>query len=212
MRWASYRVEARRAYPQVVSMIQASALLHQRQRKVDGDGRLLAAADDYQLARHLLGLPMARQLGGRIPSRRRGSSSACGNGFGPEEIFTTPDAKRKESRSKSSVYGWLAELHEAGMVDKVEAQRGNRAAQWQLSSAPLTRRGGGVAPGRKRMFLIRTWKHGNKRLNANRGNGLRFHPRFWKQAGNRTQGQTVSTFPVVSRLAPGNKSLWAIRG
>ena len=62
----SYRVEARRAYPQVVSMIQASALLHQRQRQIDSDGRLLAAADDYQLARHLLGLPMARQLGGRI--------------------------------------------------------------------------------------------------------------------------------------------------
>jgi len=48
----SYRVEARRAYPQVVSMIQASALLHQRQRQIDADGRLLAAADDYQLARH----------------------------------------------------------------------------------------------------------------------------------------------------------------
>ena len=39
----NYRVEARRAYPQVVSMIQASALLHQRQRQVDSDGRLLAS-------------------------------------------------------------------------------------------------------------------------------------------------------------------------
>jgi hypothetical protein len=131
---ASYRVEARRAYPQVVSMVQASALLHQQQRQVDNDGRLLADADDYQLARHLLGLPMARQLGGRISEPAMRFLGRLREWFGAEEIFTTPDAKRKESRSKSSVYGWLAELHDAGMVDKVEAQRGNRAAQWRLSS------------------------------------------------------------------------------
>ncbi len=130
----SYRVEARRAYPQVVSMIQASAILHQRQRQIDADGRLLAAADDYQLARHLLGLPMARQLGGRISEPAMRFLERLREWFGAEEIFTTPVAKRKESRSKSSVYGWLAELHDAGMVDKVEAQRGNRAAQWRLSS------------------------------------------------------------------------------
>jgi hypothetical protein len=130
----NYRVEARRAYPQVVSMIQASALLHQRQRQIDADGRLLAAADDYQLARHLLGLPMARQLGGRISEpamrfleRRRGW-------FASEQTFTTRDVKEKESQSKSSVYGWLAELHDGGMVDRVEEGRGNKAAQWRLSS------------------------------------------------------------------------------
>jgi hypothetical protein len=130
----NYRVEARRAYPQVVSMIQASALLHQHQRQVDGDGRLLAAADDYQLARHLLGLPMARQLGGRIAEPAARFLDRLREWFGSEETFTTRNAKGKESRSKSSVYGWLAELHEAGMVDRVEEQRGNRAAQWRLSS------------------------------------------------------------------------------
>ncbi|MEN6405266.1 MAG: hypothetical protein ABFC77_02220 [Thermoguttaceae bacterium] len=130
----SYRVEARRAYPQVVSMIQASALLHQRQRQIDADGRLLAAADDYQLARHLLGLPMARQLGGRISEPASRFLGRLREWFGAAETFTTPEAKRKESRSKSSVYGWLAELHDAGLVEKVEEQRGNRAAQWRLAS------------------------------------------------------------------------------
>jgi hypothetical protein len=89
----SYRVEARRAYPQVVSMIQASALLHQRQRQIDADGRLLAAADDYQLARHLLGLPMARQLGGRISEPAMRFLERLREWFGAAEIFTTPDAK-----------------------------------------------------------------------------------------------------------------------
>jgi hypothetical protein len=130
----NYRVEARRAYPQVVSMIQASALLHQRQRQVDNGGRLLASADDYRLTRHLLGLPMARQLGGRISEPAARFLERLRSWFGPEEIFTTRDAKGKESRSKSAVYGWLAELHEASMMDKVEAQRGNKAAQWRLSA------------------------------------------------------------------------------
>jgi hypothetical protein len=109
-------------------------LLHQRQRQIDSDGRLLATADDYRLARHLLGMPMARQLGGRISEPAARFLERLQEWFGPEEVFTTPDAKRKESRSKSSVYGWLAELHDAGMVDKVEAQRGNKAAQWRLSA------------------------------------------------------------------------------
>src|SRR5262245_49661387 len=48
------RVEARRAYPHLVGMIQAAALLHQRQRKKDTEGRLLATKDDYHQARNLL--------------------------------------------------------------------------------------------------------------------------------------------------------------
>jgi len=60
------RVEARRAFPQLMSMVQASALLHQRQRQVDNDGRLVAEPDDYQLARYLLLNPLGRLLGGRL--------------------------------------------------------------------------------------------------------------------------------------------------
>jgi hypothetical protein len=115
-------------------MIQASALLHQRHRQIDADGRLLASADDYQLARHLLGLPMARQLGGRISEPAARFLGRLRGWFEPEETFTSRDAKAKESQARSSVYGWLAELHEAGAVDKVAVQRGNQPAQWRLSS------------------------------------------------------------------------------
>ncbi len=66
------RVELRRAFPHLVSMIQATALLHQRQRGRDADGRLIAMPDDYQVARRLLARPMARLLGGGIsdPAQR----------------------------------------------------------------------------------------------------------------------------------------------
>lgn len=127
------RVEARRAFPQLASMIQASTLLHQLQRKVDSDGRLIAEPDDYQLARHLLVKPLGRLLGGRLSDpaarfleRLRGWSSSG-------ETFTGRDAAREETASRRSVYGWLSELHDAGHVEQVDPARGSRAAVWRLA-------------------------------------------------------------------------------
>ncbi|MCX7428733.1 MAG: hypothetical protein NTW96_24290 [Planctomycetia bacterium] len=62
------KVELRRAYPLLIGCVQASALLHQFQRKVSSDtcGRVIATGDDYALARHLLAKPMAERLGERL--------------------------------------------------------------------------------------------------------------------------------------------------
>lgn len=43
------RVEARRAFPNLMSMIQASALLHQFQRQLDSEGRILAHPLDLRI-------------------------------------------------------------------------------------------------------------------------------------------------------------------
>ncbi|MFT5528134.1 MAG: DNA primase, partial [Pirellulaceae bacterium] len=61
--FGSDRVEARRAFPQLMSMIQASCLLHQRQRKMTTDGVLDATEEDYRIARHFLAGQMSRLLG-----------------------------------------------------------------------------------------------------------------------------------------------------
>jgi hypothetical protein len=127
-------VQVRRAFPHLMSLIQTVTLLHQRQRQTDGAGRLVASAEDYQLARHLLAKPMARLLGGGVsdPARRfyRGLEKwATGE-------FITDQAKQHESNCKSSVYGWLHELHEAGVVELVEASRGSRPARWKLTGSP----------------------------------------------------------------------------
>ncbi len=129
----AHRCEARRAFPQVVSLIQASALLHQRQRQVDSDGRLLAGPDDYQLARHLLAVPIARQLGGRVSDGALRFLERLRGWFAVGQEFTVPEAKKREKQSQSSVYGWLAELHDAGLVEKVEGQRGRSPATWRLT-------------------------------------------------------------------------------
>ena len=127
-------VEVRRAWPQLVSMITASALLHQRQREIDSDGRLLASTKDYEWAKHLLALPMGRQLGGGVSLPATRFLERLREWFGPQDRFTSADVLAKENHSKSSVYGWLSELNDAGLVEKLDEQRGNKPALWRLSS------------------------------------------------------------------------------
>jgi hypothetical protein len=124
------RVEARRAFPHLLSMIQAGALLHQHQRGQDGEGRLIATPADYRLARRLLLSPMRRLMGGGIsePARRfhdrlRGWAKVP---------FTSTQARRKEEHSRAAVYGWLTELHEAGLVRVVSEGRGSSPTTWEL--------------------------------------------------------------------------------
>ena len=127
-----HRVEARRAFPHLLSMVQASALLHQQQRRFDSDGRLLADANDYHVARYLLAGPMARQLGGRISEPAARFLERLRGWFGAVE-FSKPDAQKKETGSKSAVYGWVAELFAAGLVTQVEEQHGNKAGRFRLT-------------------------------------------------------------------------------
>jgi len=56
------RTEIRRAFPMLIACIQASALLHQKQRRIDADARVIADVFDYELARQLLIEPLAEQL------------------------------------------------------------------------------------------------------------------------------------------------------
>jgi len=125
------RVEARRAFPHLMGMIQASALLHQYQRTVDGDGRLIADVDDYQLAGHLARGPLARLLGGRISDAALRFYDRLVE-WGADK-FTTTEAGLQDRKSPQAVRGWLRELCEAGGVEQIEPAKGNRPAHWQLT-------------------------------------------------------------------------------
>jgi hypothetical protein len=126
------RVEARRAFPHLMGMIQASAILHQFQRTIDGDGRIVAAPDDYELARHLCRGPLARLLGGRISDAAIRFYDRLVE-WGPDR-FSTADAYRRDRKSQQAIRGWLRELAEAGAVEQVEAPKGSRPAVWKLTN------------------------------------------------------------------------------
>jgi hypothetical protein len=127
------QVEMRRGVTQVLSTVQACALLHQYQRERDGAGRLLADADDYALACGLLDGPMARLMGlGVSQGAQRFLERLRGQFDG--KPFTTAEARRKEKAARSAVYGWLGELDDAGLVRLVSEGRGRVPAVWQLDA------------------------------------------------------------------------------
>ncbi|WP_146372678.1 hypothetical protein [Symmachiella macrocystis] len=131
------RVEVRRAFPQLISMVRASTLLHQYQRQFDSEARLIASADDYQLARYLLAGPMSRLLGGRISEPARRFADRLADRFAVDEKFTSREAAKGESATRRAVTGWLAELCEAGTVEQLEPHKGSRPATWKRTAAEL---------------------------------------------------------------------------
>jgi hypothetical protein len=136
------RVEARRAFPHLIGMVQAAALLHQRQRPTDAAGRLIATADDYHLARYLLDKPLSRLLRDGIsdPAHRLYERLAERWPYRPDldlaKRFTTTEVTKEHCGSKSAVRGWLAELDDAGAVELVEEGRGRRPSVWKLTGTP----------------------------------------------------------------------------
>jgi hypothetical protein len=160
-------IQARRAFHQLMSMVQASALLHQFQRQLDKDRRLFASADDYQIAWRLLLKPMMKQLGGGLSDQARRflerlQTWATGS-------FTTTEAKSHESGCKSSVYGWLHELHEAGVLEQEQVGRGSAPAKWRLTGKTLDETEKSILPTVEEVFGVSTngegdstWKRGHK--------------------------------------------------
>ena len=124
------QIVSRRAFPQLMGVIQASALLHQYQRECGAGGQLIATADDYRIARGLCRAPIARSLR-KFTSKVALDFHGRLNALGKSE-FSTADAARKESVSGRTVQKWLNELRTAGAVVQVKAHRGNEPAEWRL--------------------------------------------------------------------------------
>jgi hypothetical protein len=131
------QVEVRRAFPQIISLVQASALLYQHQRQHDSAGRIIAARQDYQLAHRLLCEPMRRLLGGGISQPARRFHERLRKWFpGERTQFSSKDARVNEQASRASVYEWLRELNAAGGLELVEAGRGSRPTIWSTADLP----------------------------------------------------------------------------
>jgi hypothetical protein len=125
------RVECRRAYPMLLALVQASALLHQRQRKTDQDGRLIAEPADYGVAARLLAGPLARTIGESLsdPARRFLDRllAEVDDPIDPLPVpFTAKDVRRRLKTGRSTVAGFLSELEDRGFLDSAEVAAGGR--------------------------------------------------------------------------------------
>ena len=133
------RVEVRRSFPMVLSLIQASALLHQRQRQTDQEGRLIAEPADYSIAARLLSGPLARTIGESLsdPARRflERLLAEVDDPFEPLGIpFDVKAVRARVKAGRSTVAGFLSELEDKGFLERVEiapAGRGRPAKAWR---------------------------------------------------------------------------------
>ncbi|MCY2991629.1 MAG: hypothetical protein NTY19_27710 [Planctomycetota bacterium] len=160
--FASDRVEARRAFPRLVAVIQSMALLHQRQRQLDAAGNIVATVDDYQVARRLLAKPFARQLGGGLSDSALRFAERL-NDLPSSGEFTTADAHGvvKSEFTDRAVRGWLVELAGAGVVEQTEPHKGCKPARWKLTGAKPDEAatGRGIMPDMEELFPDSTFRH-----------------------------------------------------
>jgi len=138
------RCECRRAFPMILSMIQASALLHQRQRATNADGALMAARSDYEIAARLLSGPLGRTLGESLsdPARRFLDRvlAEVGDPTDPLSVpFTASAVRQRVQAGRTTVSGFLAELEDKGYLEYAEAVatgRGRPPKAWRPSARP----------------------------------------------------------------------------
>jgi len=121
------RLEARRAASRVVSLMQASALLHQFQRKTDSDGRLVATIDDYRLARALLNPWLGSRLGGGLSAGALRLWKLAAERKQDGELTTTELAEWTAAPPRT-VRKWAGELVKAGLwlKERLEGEKANR--------------------------------------------------------------------------------------
>ncbi|MBL9000773.1 MAG: hypothetical protein JNK25_06515 [Phycisphaerae bacterium] len=132
------RQEARRAMPMILSLIQAVAVLYQRQRVMEGaldHGTVIeATVQDYVIARRLLAEPMSRALGTRVPGAVLRFGHRIVERYSGSGEFTSTAACADEQvlQTKSKVNEYLKALAELGVVELVNPSKGGKPAEWRV--------------------------------------------------------------------------------
>lgn len=153
------RCHIRRAYPMVLSFIRASALLHQRQRATDAEGRLIASPLDYEVTVRLLTAPLDNMIGGSLsePAERfldrlldavRQKPKPLPVPFTNEQIRT-----HLPHLGRSTIGNYLNELEEKGYLEASEAPsigRGRPPKAYQLTYRDVA--ADGVLPSLEQLF------------------------------------------------------------
>lgn len=134
----SERVEARRAFKSLLGLISAVTLLHQRQRIVNSDGRLVSQPEDYEVVRRYLSQTVAIGLGhGLTPGAQRVLGIIAENyGVDSSDMFTIKELAEVMDASYKTAYPKVSELCERGFLLLAEPGRGNTPGKYQRVAVP----------------------------------------------------------------------------
>lgn len=127
------RIEVRRTFGHLMSLIRAVALLFQMQRQ-SNDGQIIAQIDDYDVVRrHLVG-PLATSLGRALTPGAEDLLDVVAD----MDEFTVYDVESKVSYGIGTVRSRVRELLAAGQVRQTEQAKGRSAAKYEVvKNAPV---------------------------------------------------------------------------
>lgn len=128
------RVEVRRTFGHLISLIQAVALLYQYQRQLDDYGQIIATREDYEIVRRYLIKPLATSLGCVLTD---GAEQLLNILKTIDDEFTVSDVDAKVSCSTNTVRSRLRELNVAGQIRITEGAKGRSGAKYRIvANAP----------------------------------------------------------------------------
>lgn len=122
-------LEVRRAFGHVASMIQAIASLYQFQRERDCEGRIIAQAEDYWLARFILKEVLARSLGRKAADALKRFVKRLRSFTGEH---TAKELCQSMKISDRTIREHLSTLLEQGAIEQTSPRRGPIPAKWLI--------------------------------------------------------------------------------
>ncbi len=137
------RVESRRSYPHLMHLVKAVTLLRHTQRDRDAEGRIVATPQDYADAHQLAEEAMGRAAGKMVSAAWRFWERLRPR-YPSGTLFTSDDAMRGETTSRSNVYRWLNQLSDNRLIEQTQPQKGRIPAKWQVRQTVSPAPGSGV--------------------------------------------------------------------
>ncbi len=141
------RIEARRVIQQVLSTIEAVAVLHQHQRERDKVGRLVATRTDYEIARKLLLQPLNKSIG--LSDREQSAYAILREKF-PIEFDSDQALKAGSFNNKMTRDRTLKELKGLGVIKQTAAGKSHQSARWAWTGKSLDEL---ILPSAKSVFV-----------------------------------------------------------
>ncbi len=127
------RVETRRAFPMLMAVIEASALLHRFQREVDAEGRIIATRADYAFAKRVVGAVVSAAIShSPTEAHQRFFETVRLQGYAEGDFLTAPDLGVKIGRDSRRINECFRALRRFGVFEQVTEATGAKAAVWKM--------------------------------------------------------------------------------
>ena len=119
-------VTMRRAFPAILSLIEANAILHQASRQRMGDGVIVASPEDYRVVHELVAHLISQEVEATVPERMRHIVLAVNNLSEGKTTITFARVAKEAKVHKSTASRWAKKAVQRGYL-KNEARPGQPA-------------------------------------------------------------------------------------